>query len=504
MNTRSTNFSPTRNAAQPDFWDRPAALRRSPREDALSATSTKVRPNNGVLSAAAPSVSPHDNVHDFAAARRRRELERLEEERQIDAQQELNVDLRAAAQRARYEQKRKRVDDRRQRVATRRAQCPACHWGLFVLTTLLALLSIPIVYSASTPVALSTNHAADFFFWRQVVFVSAGYLLFLGVSRLDRHKTRILVWGLYCIALLGLLAIDLTPLGVTQHGVRRWIKLPILPPQQFSELAKIALVGVMADFWSRAAPISQRAKWPWLVTAGLTLPMVGLVFVQPHLSAALLLFALPFVIAIYAGAPMRHIVGIGVPLLLCAALVVVLCKSHAMPGLKEYQQERIAAHFAGGANAGAQGSNYQKLQSERTLMSGGIFGRGPADSLGKQGHLPEPHTDFIFAVIGEEYGLVGALGLLLAYGAMIFFCFHIGHCAESDFESLLCAGVGTLLAIQVTCNIGVATGMLPVTGMGLPFLSYGGSGLICMMVGVAMVLGVSRQTSRSAQQLPQN
>lgn len=412
------------------------------------------------------------------------------------------VDLQRERRRAqhieRFEKKRARQEKRAQMLEAKRARRPACHWGLMVLATLLAIFSIPVVYSASTPVALASNKAADFFVIRQVIFVAAGYAVFLFLSQMNPRQTRIVVWSLYAVALVGLLAIDFTPFGYTQSGVRRWIKLPGLPPQQFSEFAKIAIIGVMADFWSRAAINSRNAAWPWIASAALTLPLVGLVLIQPHLSAALLLFTLPLFIAMYAGVPFRHFAKILAPLAIGAVIVVGLCKSHSMPFMKPYQQERIAAHFGSGG-ADAQGSNYQKLQSVKTIMSGGLLGRGPAESLGKQGHLPEPHTDFIFAVIGEEWGLVGTLLLLFAYATMIFFCFHIGHCAETAFESLLCAGVGTLLAIQVTCNMGVATGILPVTGMPLPFMSYGGSGLLCMLMGVGMVLSVSRQTSRVAQ-----
>jgi cell division protein FtsW len=392
---------------------------------------------------------------------------------------------------ARYERKKQKAEERRLRMEARRAKCPACHWGLFVLTALLAVLSVPIVYSASTAVALDTYGKANFFLIRQAGFVGLGLLVLWITSRLSQKQMRAMVWGLYAIALLGLFAIDFTPLGYTQSGVRRWIKLPGLPPQQFSELAKIALIGVMADFWSRAARPAQTSMWPWFATAALTLPIAGLVVIQPHLSAALLLCALPFAIAFYADAPMKQIGKLVVPIVLVAAVVAGLCVKRAMPFVPAYQQERIAAHFGGEADA--QGSNYQTLQSQRTLMSGGIWGRGPGESLGKQGHLPEPHTDFILAVIGEEYGLVGTLVLLTGYGLMIFFCFHIGHCADSMFEALLCAGVGTLLSIQVICNAGVATGVLPVTGMPLPFMSYGGSGLLCLLIGMGLVLAVSRR-----------
>jgi cell division protein FtsW len=133
------------------------------------------------------------------------------------------------------------------------------------------------------------------------------------------------------------------------------------------------------------------------------------------------------------------------------------------------------------------------------LANGGLLGYGPGNSPSKHGFLPAPHTDFILAVIGEEWGLAGIVALLCIYSAMIFFCFHIGHCAGSAFEALLCSGIGTLLAIQVICNAGVVTGALPVTGMPLPLLSYGGSGLICLLIGIGLVLGISREMGRNCE-----
>lgn len=372
-----------------------------------------------------------------------------------------------------------------------------CHWGLCVLTLLFAIISIPIVYSASTAIALDNHRSTDFFLWRQIGFVAVGLIGLVLMSRLSAKQLRVVVWSLYAVALVGLIATDFTPLGLNMGGVRRWLKLgPI--PLQMSEIAKFALIGVLADFWSRASAASQKSMWPWLGAAAISLPLVALVFAQPHLSAALLLFVLPLGIGFYAGVPMSQIAKIVVPLVLLAAVVVGLCRVHQMPLIKPYQQDRIAAHFFSNG-ADEQGANYQSLQGQRALKQGGVLGAGPGASIYKQGHLPAPHTDFILAVIGEEWGLAGMLVLLTAYGLMIFFCFQIGHSAGSGFEALLCSGVGTLLAVQVICNAGVVTGILPVTGMPLPLLSYGGSGLICTLLGLGLVLSVSRQSGNAAE-----
>jgi cell division protein FtsW len=185
------------------------------------------------------------------------------------------------------------------------------------------------------------------------------------------------------------------------------------------------------------------------------------------------------------------------PLVLMAVVVVSLCRAHRMPLIKQYQQDRIAAHFFSDGGD-ARGANYQVLQGLRALEKGGVLGAGPGASMYKQGHLPAPHTDFILAVTGEEWGLAGMLALLACYGMLIFFCFQIGHGAGSGFEALLCSGIGTLLSIQVISNVGVVTGLMPVTGIPLPLLTYGGSGLICTLIGLGLVLSVSRQSGSIA------
>ena len=510
----STRTATRRSSAEhPRELDRRAADRRNASPDARRRGLEARREELARRVAGSESTVPsYGNVHDFEEARQLREELRREVERRergIDDRRRGDLDYpsnddearreRRADHIARYERRKQREAENAAKMAEKRKNCPACHWGMSVLTLLLIAVSMPMVYSASMPVALADNHMPTFFVMRQMMFAALGYGLFHAASKLKPEQMRTWLWVLYFVVLVGLAAMAFTPLGFVQSGVKRWIKIPGLPPQQLSELAKIAIIGVMADFWSRAARSSQKSYWPWIAAAGLTLPIAGLVVIQPHLSAALLLCALPLFIAWYADVPVKRIATIVMPLVLVAGVGAVLCAHHAMPLLPAYQQDRIAAHFGGDADE--QGANYQTLQSQRTLVSGGLLGRGPGQSLGKQGHLPEPHTDFIFAVIGEEFGLVGSLGLLGCYGLLIFFCFQIGHVAETMFEALLCAGVGTLLAIQVVCNVGVVTGVLPVTGMPLPFMSYGGSGLLCVLLGLGLVLGVSRGLGRGDAEL---
>ena len=372
-----------------------------------------------------------------------------------------------------------------------------CHWGLLVATLLLTALSIPLVYSASTAIALDQHHGdTNFFLWRQIAYSIVGLGVMIFTSRVAPEKLRGLAWGLYAFAIVGLVLTKFSPLGYSMGNVERWIKLGPLT-FQFSEIAKIALIGIMADFWSRAARLSQKSMTPWLVTAALAGVPIVLTFIQPHLSATLVLLLLPILVAFFAGAPTKHFVSIFVPLALFVVVGIGLCKTHKLPFIADYQQDRIAAKFGGDDASDDRGNNYQSLQGQRAIMRGGLTGVGLGASLYKQGHLPAPHTDFIFAVIAEETGAWGALLLLALYGAIVFFCFQIGHSAQNGFESLLCVGIGSLWAMQVLGNIAVVSGLMPVTGMPLPILTFGGSGLWCALFGLGIVLAVSRAQGES-------
>ncbi|RYX84542.1 cell division protein FtsW [bacterium] len=376
------------------------------------------------------------------------------------------------------------------KVAKTKVPMAPCHWGLLVAALVLSAVSVPLVYSASTAIALD-QHGGDpnFFLSRQLMNVVFGIVMMVFVSRLDTRKVRGFVWTLYMVAVAGLLLTKFSPLGFAMGNVERWVKLgPVT--FQFSELAKIALIGVMADYWKLSVRRSQKTMRPWGWAAGIAGVPFVLTFIQPHLSAALVLAAIPFVVAFCAGVPTAHFKKILLPIVGLGIITVFMCKTHSVPFLATYQQDRIAAKLSGGDDE--QGGNYQQLQGERAIVRGGPAGVGLGASLYKQGHLPAPHTDFIFAVIAEETGLWGAVLLVGLYGAIVFFCFQIGHSSNDRFAKLLCSGVGALWALQALGNIGVVSGVLPVTGMPLPVLTYGGSGLWCALLGVGLVLSVSR------------
>jgi cell division protein FtsW len=268
---------------------------------------------------------------------------------------------------------------------------------------------------------------------------------------------------------------------MTHEYVRRWLKLPFLPAFQPSELAKIAFIVVLSHFLGLAVKNSHFSWWTWGGVLALTAPAVGLIFPEPHLSTTILIVLVAVTMVFLAGARWRQMLTAFVGLALLAGV--------AWQVMPPYQRGRIIKHVAGGDH---QGGNYQVEQSVMALEEGQLLGKGFCQSQRKLFFLPASATDFIFSIIGEEFGLAGTLLTLLIYGFLIFKCYNLAYQADDPFNALLCAGVGTLIALQIVINVGVTTRALPTTGVPLPFISSGGSGLFCALMGVGLVLNVSR------------
>ncbi|MCS6859808.1 MAG: putative lipid II flippase FtsW [Abditibacteriales bacterium] len=367
------------------------------------------------------------------------------------------------------------------RVATVRVLLPAFDPWLLFLVFVLTFGGLAMLFSASYAIGIEQYQSPFYFVIRQAVWAALGFAAMLWVSCLDLSRLRAWSLVIYLGVLILLAAVLFTPWGMTHEHVRRWLKLPFLPPFQPSELAKIALVLVLAHCLGLALQHAHFSWWTWLGVVALSAPVVGLIFPEPHLSTAVLIVLTTMVMVFLAGAKWRQM-G-----LVIAGVVVLSVFAYSL--LTPYQRERIKSFFIGGDH---QGSNYQAQQSVRALKEGGLWGKGFCQSQRKLFFLPAAHTDFIFAIIGEEFGLAGTLLTLSLFGCLIFKCYHLAHQCADPFKSLLCAGIGTLLALQVLINIGVATHLLPTTGVPLPFISSGGSALLCTLLGMGLVLNVSR------------
>ncbi|HYX79303.1 MAG TPA: rod shape-determining protein RodA, partial [Actinomycetota bacterium] len=280
---------------------------------------------------------------------------------------------------------------------------------------------------------------------------------------------------------LALLVLVRTPLGTTVKGSQRWFQLAGF---QFapSELAKLALVVMLAAMLAevRTSDLALRD----VIRASVVAAIPGfLVFLQPDLGTSIVLVSILVGVLVVAGARARHL---GV---LALAAIVLIFGALQMGLVKDYQINRLQA-FLDPASA-PQAARYNRDQSEIAIGAGGLTGvgylRGTQTNLD---FVPEQHTDFIFTVVGEEFGFVGAAGLLLLFGVLVWRAFRIAALAKDPFGTYVAAGIGTYLALQAFVNVGMTIGIMPITGIPLPFVSYGGSALLMNSLAVGLLLNI--------------
>jgi cell division protein FtsW len=277
-----------------------------------------------------------------------------------------------------------------------------------------------------------------------------------------------------------MIAVLIPGIGVMRSGARRWLSLGGLTFQP-SELAKFALVLYLASFLTRRQEVVARfteGLLPVLLVAG---GMAALTLLQPDLGNSLALVILTLVLAYLAGARVQHMA-----LIAGAALPVVI----ALIALKPYRWRRMVAFMNPWDDP--QGSGFQIIQSFLALGSGGWLGVGLGDSKQKLFYLPEPYTDFIFAIIGEELGLLGATVIVALFALLIWRGLRIGLHAPDPFGAFLGLGLTIMLATQTIVNLGVVTGTLPTKGLPLPFISFGGSALLMTMFSAGVLLNISQ------------
>ncbi|QSO49149.1 FtsW/RodA/SpoVE family cell cycle protein [Alicyclobacillus mengziensis] len=353
---------------------------------------------------------------------------------------------------------------------------------LFSTVILLTAAGVITVFSASTIIALQSHVPADSYAKKQLLSAGIGLFAMVGLSWIP-HR----VWYRYAVPAMGiglfLLLIVLIPhVGWSQYGGRRWIGHGSLHLQP-SELSIIATVMYLSFFFTKKITLIdnfRRGVIPGLVVAGLN---VLLIFLEPDMGTAITLLATTLVIIFASGARVRPIVitmAVLGPILIGAAVKA------------SYRSARIAAWLHPFQNTS--GQSYQLIQGMTAISAGGWFGRGFDMSIEKMGYLPFPQTDFIFPVFVEEWGLVGAVALLFTFGVLIWRGFRIARRSPDRFGSLLAVGITSQIIISTIINLGAVTGLLPVTGIPLPFMSYGGTDLIVSMASVGMLISISRVT----------
>jgi cell division protein FtsW len=353
-------------------------------------------------------------------------------------------------------------------------------FGILVLA--LVVFGVVMVFSASSYVAMAEYGDPYYYLERVCLWAGAGLVAMVAALLIPY---RFYFWPapagmIVSIALLGLL---FTPLAVVRNDAARWLgvgSVTIMP----GEIAKVAVILFVAWYLSLHEDLIRKFFMGPFVLLGIGAVCFFLIKEQPNLSTALIVFGLVFAMIFIAGVKWRHL---GVLIAGGAFAVYVYLQSK---GLEAYQMKRITAFLDPFADL--QGTGWQTVQSLLAFGAGGVFGSGLGKSIQKTMYLPEGHNDFILAVIGEELGFVGCLILLAVYLLLIFRGARIAIGAPDRFSMLIAAGVTILFAMQVVVNVAVVTGIMPNTGVALPFVSYGGNALLLYMFLAGIVLNISR------------
>jgi len=352
-----------------------------------------------------------------------------------------------------------------------------------MLVMLLLTIGVTSVLSSSyarayfDPGKLTGGRPA-YFFVRQLIFAALGTVSMLFASKLPMSFYKRFSIPLLCVAIALLLLVPI--IGVESNGARRWIGVGGLTLQP-SEIAKIAVIMSFSVLICRFRGRMKSFRYGILPFAAILLVIVGLLVLEPHFSASIIIVAIGGVMIFLGGARLFWFVGAAI---IAAGGIAVLLT------MFPYASSRVSTWLDPFASSSDEG--YQIIQSLYSIGSGGLTGLGLGQSRQKFLYLPEEHNDFIFSVVCEELGFIGAVLILALFALLIIRGYWLALHAKDRYSHLVCTGITTLLAIQVILNVAVVTNLVPCTGISLPFFSYGGTALLIQMTEMGIILSMSR------------
>jgi cell division protein FtsW len=354
---------------------------------------------------------------------------------------------------------------------------------LLVATAMLVITGLLAVYTSSFAVGYHEFGDTNYFVGRQAVFALLGVIAMVVFMRLDYNRLRAWSVPMLLLALAGLVAVLVPGLGVERNGAARWLELGPLSFQP-SEFAKLAVVIYIAAWLaSRGKDIHQFSLGfvPFVLLLGI---VGGLIIAEPDMGTTIIIFVAASTLFFVAGAPLSHL---GLLIAVGGAI------SYAVILQRDYQVDRLAMFV--NPESDADGSGFQIIQLLVALGSGGPLGLGWGEGKQKFFYVPGSHTDGVFAILGEEVGFIGLMAILGLFGFFVYRAALVTLRSRDRFSMLLCIGIIAWISAQTLINIGGITRTIPLTGVPLPFLSYGGSSLIMLMAAVGVLLSVSRYSS---------
>ena len=365
------------------------------------------------------------------------------------------------------------------------------YYSVFIITLILSIIGVIMISSASISIGERYFNDPYWFIRRQVIWWALSFIFFIIASRINYRFYQKISYFIILIV-IGLLALVLIP-GFSSEigGARRWLNLWFFNIQP-SEFAKLALIILFSDSLDRKYRQDLRIKEilfpPFFILCLITI----LIFLEPDMSTVILIWIIIFILLFVGNARLKHIMGLGL-----IGIVVTI----GYMFLEDYRRERILAFINQSGNS--EGVNFQVTQSLIALGSGQVMGLGLGNSVQKYSYLPESHTDFIFAIIGEEFGLIGTIFIVVLYILFVIFGIRVCIKAKDYFGRVMAIGFVGLIIVPAIINISVVIGILPVTGLSLPFISFGGSSLLVSMISVGILLNISRHNI-TIKKLPEN
>lgn len=351
-------------------------------------------------------------------------------------------------------------------------------YQLVLITAFLVIIGTIMIFSSSVIMAEARWRLPYIFIAKHIIMVLIGTMAMILLSQYDYHNLQKIALPLMIIS--AILLIIVLVAGTAKAGAKRWLQFGILSFQP-SELAKLSMVVAICDYLDRKKSRLRYLKglWPGILIIGIFCVLIAL---EPDLGTPVMMIVVGLSLMFTAGARLGHILLISM-----SALPFVIFEILRKP----YRIERIKAYLVSLGDINA--VSYQLNQSILALGSGGFFGKGLAQSKMKLLYLPEPHTDFIFPIIGEELGFIGAIAVIGLFVWLALRCWHISRSSQDLFGGLLAIGISWLIIFQALINIGVACGFFPTKGLPLPFVSFGGTALLFNMAEIGILLNISRR-----------
>lgn len=363
---------------------------------------------------------------------------------------------------------------------------PRGKFDFFLLGAALALAGIGIVMVYSTSAILAADRFGDpyYFLKKQVLYASIGFLLMIVMMFFPYQALKRLAYPIFIVTTLLLVAVLIPGIGHKAGGSMRWLKIAGFTFQP-SEFAKLGLIIFLAYFLTKKEEKIRSFSFGFLPTILLSGLVIALIFKEPDFGAALFLTLMVFILLFISGARVIYLVS---------AFLMAIPVAYLLMMSAEYRYKRLISFIRPWEDPS--GTSFQIIQSFLSFGSGGLFGLGLGEGRQKLFFLPAPHTDFIFSIIGEELGLVGALGVILLFFILTFRGIQTGVSIPDKFGSYLALGITLMISLQALINIGVVLGLLPTKGLTLPFVSYGGTSLIANFLGLGILLHLSTHAER--------